>query len=506
MGNLKDFATALITVAPSPATSGTSLEISSSDASRMPSVPFKATVYPNGEIPTLDNAEKVLVTVNSSGALTITRAQGDTTAKSIEAGWRLTNALFKADLDEKADKAKLDYVEVSVTTAAATAAKVGTTTGGSYTPSTGDILLVTFSLANTASNPTLNVDGSGAKSILIGNVAPSNIAMAGTKVLMWYDGTAYQLFGSQRASDTDTNTTYTGITGSTATTTAATKTLVINSLDLANYASGQLSYTLPATAAVGSVIEVYGMSSGGWKITAPAGDNIIMEDGVNSGAAGHIFAGQYAWVQLRCTVANATWVVTSSSGIIENNNGSKTGTLDSIADGATNKHFTSTEKSKLSGIADGAQVNAVASVAGKTGAVTLDKADVGLGSVDNTSNATERAATATLTNKRIDPRVSSTASASSLTPDIASFDQYVYTALAANLTINAPTGTPVVGNKLLFAIKDNGTSRTLTWNAAFAPVGVTLPTATTVGKWTYVGCIYNASATRWDVIAVTTEA
>lgn len=211
----------------------------------------------------------------------------------------------------------------------------------------------------------------------------------------------------------------------------------------------------------------------------------------------------------------------------------------------------------------------VLSVAGKTGVVTLDKNDVGLTQVDNTSDLAKPISTATqsalnlkagtgdlnakenafakgtivqgagmsvtgtltdrlvgagnvtiavdssvaqltsaqtLTSKRVNPRVSSTASASSLTPTIASFDQYVYTALAANLTINTPTGTPVVGNKLLFAIKDNGTSRTLTWSAAFAPVGVTLPTATTTGKWTYVGCIYNASATRWDVIAVTTEA
>ena len=207
----------------------------------------------------------------------------------------------------------------------------------------------------------------------------------------------------------------------------------------------------------------------------------------------------------------------------------------------------------------------VLSVAGKTGAVALDKNDVGLSNVDNTSDlakpistltqaalntkastddlaakenafakgnivqgtgmsvtgtlaqrlvgsgdvtiavgssVAELTSAQTLTNKRVDPRVSSTASASSLAPTIASFDQYVYTDLAANLTINAPTGTPVVGNKLLFAIKDNGTSRTLTWNAAFVPVGVTLPTATTAGKWTYVGCIYNASATRWDVIAV----
>lgn len=128
----------------------------------------------------------------------------------------------------------------------------------------------------------------------------------------------------------------------------------------------------------------------------------------------------------------------------------------------------------------------------------------------NTANATGGLTTingtATLTNKRIDPRVSSTASGSSLTPDIASYDQYNYTALAAGLTINAPTGTPVDGNKLIFRILDNGTSRSLTWNATYTAIGVTLPTATTVSKTTYVGCVYNANNTRWDVIAVTTQA
>lgn len=45
--------------------------------------------------------------------------------------------------------------------------------------------------------------------------------------------------------------------------------------------------------------------------------------------------------------------------------------------------------------------DAVSTVAGRTGDVTLTSSDVGLGNVDNTSNATERAATATLTNKTL---------------------------------------------------------------------------------------------------------
>lgn len=107
---------------------------------------------------------------------------------------------------------------------------------------------------------------------------------------------------------------------------------------------------------------------------------------------------------------------------------------------------------------------------------------------------------------RIDPRVTSAASASSLTPDVSTTDIYAYTALAAGLTINAPTGTPLDGDKLIFRLLDNGTARALTWNATYTVIGVTLPTTTTVSKTTYVGCIYNANATRWDVIAVTTQA
>jgi len=132
---------------------------------------------------------------------------------------------------------------------------------------------------------------------------------------------------------------------------------------------------------------------------------------------------------------------------------------------------------------------------GGTGATTLAGASIA------TYTGTE-----TLTNKRIDPRVTSAASASTLTPSVATADVYAYTALAAGLTINAPTGTPVDGDKLMFRLLDNGTSRALTWDATYTVIGVTLPTATTISKTTYVGCIYNANNTRWDVIAVTTQA
>ncbi len=117
----------------------------------------------------------------------------------------------------------------------------------------------------------------------------------------------------------------------------------------------------------------------------------------------------------------------------------------------------------------------------------------------------------TLTNKRIDPRVSNTTTTSSFTPDIGSYDIFAITALASNLTINATTGgIPATGNKLIFRIKDDGSSRGISWitsgNNSFREIGVTLPTTTVANKVTYVGCIYNAEEIVWDVIATSTQA
>lgn len=114
--------------------------------------------------------------------------------------------------------------------------------------------------------------------------------------------------------------------------------------------------------------------------------------------------------------------------------------------------------------------------------------------------------TDTLTNKRIQPRVYSTTSTGTLTPDVSTYDTFILTAQAAGLTVAAPTGTPVQGEKMMFRIKDNGTSRTLTWNAIFRALGVWLPSATTINKTIYIGAIYNSADTKWDVISSLVEA
>ena len=97
-------------------------------------------------------------------------------------------------------------------------------------------------------------------------------------------------------------------------------------------------------------------------------------------------------------------------------------------------------------------------------------------------------------------------SSSTPTPDADAAEQFNITALAAAAAIAAPTGTPEGGQKLIIRIKDNGTARALTWNAIYRSVGGTLPTTTVLGKTMYVGLIYNATDSKWDCVAVSTEA
>jgi hypothetical protein len=119
------------------------------------------------------------------------------------------------------------------------------------------------------------------------------------------------------------------------------------------------------------------------------------------------------------------------------------------------------------------------------------------------------ATTQTLTNKRVNPRIGTVASAATITPTADTADQYNVTALATAATIATPSGTPVDGQRLILRFEDNGVARALTWtttSGAYRAVGVTLPTTTAASKVTYVGCIYNAQDVFWDVVAVTTQA
>lgn len=82
----KNFATSTVATAPSPAASGTSLVVASGEGARFPAVPFNATVWPSGALPTPANAELVRVTAISTDTFTITRAQESTSARTVLVG------------------------------------------------------------------------------------------------------------------------------------------------------------------------------------------------------------------------------------------------------------------------------------------------------------------------------------------------------------------------------------------------------------------------------------
>lgn len=130
------------------------------------------------------------------------------------------------------------------------------------------------------------------------------------------------------------------------------------------------------------------------------------------------------------------------------------------------------------------------------------KGDVGLGNVDNTSNATERAATATLTNKRITKRTGTTTSSATPTINTDNVDYFSITALAVDITSFTTnlSGTPTTGQTLWLAITGTAT-RGVTWGATFESSTVTLPTTTSGTNRLDVGFIWNEVTSKWRCIA-----
>ena len=227
-----------------------------------------------------------------------------------------------------------------------------------------------------------------------------------------------------------------------------------------------------------------------------------------------------------------------SGGAVDSVNG-QTGVVvldaDDIDDTSTTQKFTTAgDISKLAGIEAGADVTDTANVTSagalmdsevdvdiKTlslpanttistfGATLIDDADaatarttIGLGNVDNTSDATKNSATATLTNKRITKRVVTVADATSITPNSDNAD-VIYqnnTQATGTLTINADTGTPTNCQALLIKMR-TANVQTFSWNALYVGGTVALPTATTgSSQIDYYSFIYDTVDSKFHFI------
>lgn len=220
-------------------------------------------------------------------------------------------------------------------------------------------------------------------------------------------------------------------------------------LDVGLYETQNL--TLPSTFAVGDEIEIVvdnDSNAGVVNIILSASDNFLYvgDTGTLTSSTSNLVFNQNASLTLVCIVANTTWRIVKMTG--------------------ARVSINSVEFASVANVLTG----------------------------DNTK---------TVTNKRIQDRISS-ATSGDITPDLSVANMYQRTNLSGTTAINAPTGSPVNGEELLFRLRSTSI-RTLTWNATYVPIGVTIPTATVANKLIYVKCIFNSTQNQWDVIQVNNE-
>lgn len=174
----KNLATGTVLTAPSPADSGTSLVLQSGEGANMPSTPFYATAHPDGVLPTVDNAEIILVTNVSTDTLTIDRAEKSTSAKSIATDWRISNAIYAEEIDERVvgPSSATDAVPPLFDGTTGKLLKNSTPTGTGNPVLATSPTLVTPALGTPASGVMTNVTGLPTTGLVDGAVTPAKRA------------------------------------------------------------------------------------------------------------------------------------------------------------------------------------------------------------------------------------------------------------------------------------------------------------------------------------------
>ena len=142
--------------------------------------------------------------------------------------------------------------------------------------------------------------------------------------------------------------------------------------------------------------------------------------------------------------------------------------------------------------------------------IKLDSGKILFSSIPKTPAVTPTEDYQVANKKYVDDRdIAITTITSSATPTPARTSRktlYIITALAVNATFGAPTGTPQEGDLLWIRITDDGTSRTLTWNAIYVAKGAALPTATTPNKERNILFMYNSTTSKWGCVEAVVEA
>lgn len=95
-------------------------------------------------------------------------------------------------------------------------------------------------------------------------------------------------------------------------------TMAINTGYVTDNGASLVTYTLPTTAAFGSVIEIVGNSAGGWTVAQAAGQAIKLGSQTSTTGVGGSISSSNAGdaISMVCVVANTTWRVKSGWGNI----------------------------------------------------------------------------------------------------------------------------------------------------------------------------------------------
>ena len=178
-----------------------------------------------------------------------------------------------------------------------------------------------------------------------------------------------------------------------------------------------------------------------------------------------------------------------------------------IATGTTNGYLSSTDWLIFNGKGNAVTTNPLSQFAATTSAqlagVITD--ETGTGSLVFSNTPTFQTpilgnATATTLTARILPRVYSIVSSATPAVNTDLYDAVSITALATGISSISITGSPNNFDKLLFRIKDDGTTRTIAWGTSFVAMGTPLPSATVAGKILTVGFIYDSVLTKWGCV------
>lgn len=102
--------------------------------------------------------------------------------------------------------------------------------------------------------------------------------------------------------------------------TAATQTLAVDNAYIANAASGGVAFTLPATAAVGSVMRIAGLAAGsGWSIAQNASQDIQFGSAISTaGVTGSVASTDNGdVVEIVCAVADTNFIILNAVGNLD---------------------------------------------------------------------------------------------------------------------------------------------------------------------------------------------